>query len=367
MEENESTGTGTPETEARTNMVGVIRGGKFIPYGLTSIIGGKPVYIFNTYADYEAAAPLLPEECLVVTLDDLDTGGFEFDSELSETSENAPQNKTVTIALKSMDEEREILAQQAQGIYTGRNLADVFDAEIAKYADEWEWMKDRISMAFYKGLYVADFIPLTLTDGEYLEQQIAGIDTYHKSTDQNVGHHIDFVSRNCLSETIKWNTSNNNNGRSDNPSPYMCSYVKNYLLVTIFPKFPESARSVISEKRTFVESRYSEGGIIEDSNSWSAQTIGKLWIPSEFEIFSSVIFGTKGYSSGQQIQYPIFSKSYKNRIKKLGNSGGICTWWTSTVRSGSGLSCCCVASDGRAYSGYASTGFGVPICFRIQE
>lgn len=97
MEENE---TQTPANDTDINMVGVIQDGKFIPYGMTGIRGGIPVYVFNTYADYEAAAPTLPETCMFITLDDLDTGGFEFDSELSETSENAVQNKIITAALR---------------------------------------------------------------------------------------------------------------------------------------------------------------------------------------------------------------------------------------------------------------------------
>lgn len=91
---------GEQSLESLVRMVGVIRDGKFVPYGTTGITGGKPVYFFDTYADYEAAAPMLPEECMFVTLDDVDTGGFEFDSELSETSENAVQNKIITAALR---------------------------------------------------------------------------------------------------------------------------------------------------------------------------------------------------------------------------------------------------------------------------
>lgn len=88
-----------PDTPT-TNMVGVIQetseGLKFEPYGMTGLKGGIPVYAFNTYADYEAAAPMLPETFMFITLDDLATGGFEFDSELSETSRNAVQNLVLT-------------------------------------------------------------------------------------------------------------------------------------------------------------------------------------------------------------------------------------------------------------------------------
>lgn len=98
------------ETETTPNTpivraVGVIDENKnFIPYGSTAVAKGIPVFVFNTKAEYDEHAPTLPEPCVVITLDDIDTGGFEFDSELSDTSENAVQNKVIKAALEALKE-----------------------------------------------------------------------------------------------------------------------------------------------------------------------------------------------------------------------------------------------------------------------
>lgn len=365
--ENGKEKTGATE-EPSINMVGVIKDRKFIPYGMTGVRGGIPVYVFATYEDYEAAAPTLPEECMIVTLDDLDTGGFEFDSETSETSENALQNKTITAIIKTMDQEREILSQQAQGVYEGRNLADVFDAEISRYSNEWEWIKDRNDTGFYKGVFVADFLQITISDGQIAKLQIAGIETHYRTTDQNIGSNIDFISKDCLNDTVQWRTTSNNNGTANGgESPYYVSNIRSYLVNIVYPKLPESIKSVISDKRTIIETRYSADGQLTDSNSFGWTSLGKLWVPSEYEVFGSVIWGTRGYSGGQHVQYPLFANSYKHRIKGNGDGGERCSWWLSTVSCASTSYCCEVSANGLSYAGPASTYKNFPICFRISQ
>ena len=69
------------------------------------------------------------------------------------------------------------LLQQTNGLRKGRNLLEVFDSEIAKYDDEMQWLKDRLDMKYVKGLMIRDYIPITCTDGEEFEEQIAGINS----------------------------------------------------------------------------------------------------------------------------------------------------------------------------------------------
>lgn len=364
--ENGKEKTGATE-EPSINMVGVIKDRKFIPYGMTGVRGGIPVYVFATYEDYEAAAPTLPEECMIVTLDDLDTGGFEFDSETSETSENALQNKTITAIIKTMDQEREILAQQAQGVYEGRNLADVFDAEISRYSSEWEWIKDRNDTGFYKGIFVADFLPLTMTDGEYVEEQIAGINCYKGTTDRNIGNHIDFISRDCLLTTVTWNIGKNNNGNTADPCPYQVSNMKSHLRSTVYNKVPDKVKSVINSKRWLAESRYSENGALSDSTGTAWKDMGDLWLPTEYELAGSAVYGTRGYSTGLQVQYPLFVGGARRRVKNLGQTGGKCAWWTSTVFSGNSIWCVFVLVPGQIAAGDTINVLGHPLCFRISQ
>ena len=35
-----------------------------------------------------------------------------------------------------------LLLQQTNGLYKGRNLAEIFNGEISRYSDPWEWIHD---------------------------------------------------------------------------------------------------------------------------------------------------------------------------------------------------------------------------------
>ena len=257
-----------------------------------------------------------------------------------------------------------ILFQQESKIYKGRNLATVFAAEIKNYDDEWAWIRARIKAGNYTGIYVGDYIPVTMNN-ETVNMQVAGIDCYYKTTDQQLGHHIDFISKDCFSETVQWNLENNNNGNADSPYPYMVSNLYKYLTETLYGYLPDKVKKQIAHKRMLLEQRYSASGVLTDSTTWGWQDMGPLWVPTEYEVFGSVVWGTPGWSAGQAMQYPIFANSYVNRIKGVGNGGGRCHWWLASVRSGNSTLACFVSDYGLAYYWDASVAVHVPVCFRI--
>lgn len=250
-----------------------------------------------------------------------------------------------------------LITVEGPQLYEGRELSEY----------TWSQIKTKIKNADFEDLRVGDYKTITLTGGEVVKMQIAGIDTYYGTTDQQpLRHHIDWISKDCLTDYVQWNTANNNNGSADTPYPYLVSNVYNYLNNTIYPKLPSDVQAVISEKRTLLETRYSASGALTDSTSWEWQNLGKLWLPSEYEVFGSVVWGTKGYSQQQAVQYPLFANSYKHRNKGKGNGGGRCGWWLSTVSSGESTTCCRVSANGHAnYSHTSLTYVGVPVCFRI--
>lgn len=256
-----------------------------------------------------------------------------------------------------------LLFQQVNGLYKGRNLTTVFASEIANFTDAWAWIKNRIQNANYTGIYVGDYIPITVKN-EIVEMQVAGIDCYYRTTDQNLGHHIDFISRDCFSETVQWNTTNNNNGNAENSCPYMVSNLHMWL-ETLYESLPQAVKAQIVTKRSLMEQRYSASGALTDSTGWVWQDIGKLWVPHEYEVFGAVVWGTQGWSEGQAMQYPIFANSYLNRIKGAGDGGSRCGWWLASVRSGASANACFVSDYGYAGGWNASGVFRVPLCFRI--
>lgn len=257
-----------------------------------------------------------------------------------------------------------LLLQQTNGLYKGRDLTTVFADEIAGYTDAWAWIHARITAGNYSGIYVGDYIPITVKN-ETVQMQVAGIDVYTNTTDQGLGHHIDFISRDCFSETVQWNTTNNNNGNATDGSPYMVSNLHTWL-ATLSSHLPQAVKNHIVTKRSLMEIRYSASGALTDSTSWEWKDMGLLWVPHEYEVFGSVVWATKGYGQGQAMQYPIFANSWLNRIKGAGHGGSRCGWWLASVGSGSSTNACHVNHHGAASNWNASYAHRVPVCFRIK-
>ena len=225
-------------------------------------------------------------------------------------------------------------------LYQGVDLTVKFADEIANFnGDAWAWIKDRINNVNYADLHICDYIPFETNDGVghifTHEAQIAGIDTYYETNYPTAtGHHIDFITRDCYpinswsvgstTYITRWNTSNNNNGSSSNPYPWKASYLWSLLNNVMFNYLPSNLRSQIINKDWLLEYRYSSSGALTNSNSWEWGTLGKIWLPTETEVCGACVWGTRGYSVGTSIQYPIFAN--RSKIKHAGKNGDRCAW-----------------------------------------
>jgi hypothetical protein len=276
-------------------------------------------------------------------------------------------NRTQYLKAKAetADENIDGLSNDMNRIYDGQNLTTKFAAEIAGYSDVWAWIKARITAVDYIGLHVGDYIPFVM-NGNTIKAQIAGIDTYYRANDVETGHHIDFISKDCYPVAVQWNTTDVNNGNSTNAAPWMVSNIKSVLNTTWYNYLPAALKTQIIEKRALIETRYTAGQTLIDSTSWAWNDIGKLWVPSEGEVYGTAHWGTKGYSSIQNAEYPIFAASWRNRIKGIGDGGPRCHWWLLSVRGGGSSYSCGVYYYGYAiYYNASSTGVYAPVCFRI--
>lgn len=248
--------------------------------------------------------------------------------------------------------------------YNGTDLTVKFADEIAEYADVWAWIKARITAVNYAGLNIGDYIPFLLGGTETIWAQIAGIDMYYRTGDTEIGHHIDFVSKDCIATTYQWNTTNINNGDATNAAPWMVSALK-ASLDGLVAGLPAGLQSVVIEKRAFLETRYSASGTLTNSTGWAWNNMGKLWIPTEYEFFGNIAYSTTPWAVGQNIQYPIFIGSCKSRTKGNGHNGIRASWWLSTVRGGNATQCLYTHSRGHDSYGDATLALSVPLCFRI--
>ena len=247
----------------------------------------------------------------------------------------------------------------------GRDLTVVFASEIANYSDEWAWIQARLDAHNVRDLRVGDYIPINVGTEKHLAE-IAGINTYRRTGDQEVKYHIDWISRDCYSQTVQFNTTNNNNGNASQANPFLASNLKNWLDNTLYPLLETKLKNVIKTKRILAPTRYSASGSLTDDNSWAWADFTKLWVPLETEIFDTLVWSTKGYGNGQAVQYPIFANSYEHRMKGQGPGGARAPWWTASAYSGYSTGVVYVTAAGYSYNGHASGALCVPVCFRTM-
>jgi hypothetical protein len=222
--------------------------------------------------------------------------------------------------------------------------------------------------SFESDIRVGDFKTITV-NGETAVMEVAGIDTEYKCGDTATGHHIDFISRDCLKDTVQWNTAGNNNGTADENNPYLAASISTYLTGTVYGWLPDDVKAVVSNKRALMEVRYTAGSTtVTDSTSWAWKDLGKVWLPSEVEVYGQTVWGNSGWSAGESSQYPIFRDGWAKRVKGAGAGGDRCIWWLRDAYAGSSTVVLVVNFSGNPYwSASYNTNYTirVPLCFRI--
>lgn len=130
----------------------------------------------------------------------------------------------------------------------------------------------------------------------------------------------------------------------------------------IYHYLPDDLKAVIVEKRLYLEKRYNASSKLSSSNSGAFANLGKLWLPTEIEVFGAPVWGGTGFSECGSLQYPLF-RFAGNRVKEKAGASKARWWLLTTDTANSGF--CCVEADGYMSHNYASYTMGVPICFRI--
>lgn len=272
--------------------------------------------------------------------------------------------------------------------YVGQDLTVKFADEIKGYSDEWAWMKARKNNGDYKGLHVGDYIPITCSNGYVLKAQIAGINTYTGYGDPLVGNHIDFICKELWNDPHVMNKVNYNNGNANSPSPFLASDLNYWLnsmsgtvpnstsdaAVTtevdyttdgVLYYLPDKLKNQIVPKMILSPSRYTAGQVLTNDNSWAWQSTGKLWIPSEVEVYGAPCWGDSGYGAGGFVQYPLFAYNM-NRAKLRCTNKDRCTWWLLSARAGNSTYFEYVGGNGNCGNNSATTTWiAAPVCFRI--
>lgn len=229
----------------------------------------------------------------------------------------------------------------------------------------WDEISAKTKKGDFSGLRISDYKTVTLTTGEIVIMEIAGIDPYFCSGYPEAGHHILWVSRDCLATTYQMRSNNTNNGTSAEPNPYRASALFSTLQNTIFPTVPAEIRAHVIEMLGLLETRYSGSGTLNNSNSWAWYSRGKAVLLTPIEVFGTTGWSESGWSngSGVNVHLPLFASSSKHFIKRKGNGGERVNWWLASASNQNSTNFCSVCGGGESYNYIASYSFGVPLSF----
>jgi len=349
-------------------------------------------------------------------LTDMDKDGndsFDFDRDLNQ---NFTKIDTAfgTLSIDSLKKDLSNLPVSSEdyiravtdGVYPPVDLTVKHTAEIASdfAGDEWAWIQSRIQSANWSGIHIGDYIPVQLSGGtiggavtiatnQQHYMQVAGIDTYYRSGDTEIPHHIDFIALNTIETCSIWNGGNTNNGTSSEKNPFkssriyaICNGVNNYSTSAqgslahglncssggILQMLPTACQNVLIQKRTWSEEQYNSSSQINYPSGYGWRDMGKIWIPHEVEICGYQPNSYNRNKDGGNIDnltrnltkmYPLFR--YQTRVKTGADTGARSNYWLCCPSGRASTNVCFVHADGVVNQSTATT-TTVSVCFGFR-
>ena len=220
------------------------------------------------------------------------------------------------------------------------------------YFLSWQQIGDLVLKAEQGTVNLSDYFsigdtkPVTLTTGETIELQVAGFN--HDAFSDGVTAPVTFVMKDCLSTTVRTNSTNTNAGG------YPASKIKTYVETNIYDKLPSDLKALVAPVKKKWYTTYNDVNSLTEGNY-------NVWLLSEMEVFGTNIY-TVG--TGEGSKYPIFTDN-ASRIKKVNGTAG--SWWLGSCNSNySSSNVVVVNSGGGVYSSGADNSCGVAagLCIR---
>lgn len=214
--------------------------------------------------------------------------------------------------------------------HNGRDLTEVFQAEIMDFDTPWNWIQDRIDNENFTGLMIGDYIPLTIDEKDW-QAVIIGINTYKGfgATGKTVGTHIDFWLVSEESNYHVYNNVNNNNSK-DADTPYwwtseMYAWL-NALKIDVVNNtaapmtleevdhtedgfllsLPEALQALIVDRYGPLAGRYSSGSMGTSDGYAFWDNCGKLWLLNPAEITGNMLYSPQNSIIRYELHYPYF-------------------------------------------------------------
>lgn len=279
-----------------------------------------------------------------------DVSVLDFNGEARNVKDASARSKVDAVIIA-----QEYDRQQLTDAYGGRSIASIFAGEIGSQ-NVWTWLQKRVKAGNFAGLRIGDYIDVQVKEGANVATQtvryvIAAIDPYFQCGDAAMGHHIVMMPKATVAvkgdkavngSYIKWKDTADNNGTADAKCPYLSSLLHDWEINDYLPSLPAEVQAVIKAHRMLLEERYSSSGKLTEPSGWAWQDLGKIWSPSEVEVYGFNVWSKPGYGTGCDCQFPIF-KQTKDRIM-----GSRIDWWLRSVSGSSSSHVCYVTGGGNA-------------------
>ena len=214
----------------------------------------------------------------------------------------------------------------------------------------WQQVQEFIQAGNFSQLAsIGDTKTFVINNKTYTAEVVAINDGTGDAAQWYPANTVDFITKELYETTYRYNATNTNTGG------FPSSEVKTTLNSTIYPLLPTDLKDVITEK----SHSYQAGSY---SSSWSSSMVtssDKLWLPTYYEIAGATNQYASGETSSNNKAYTLASK-IKNIV-----GGSAYLWWLGSPYSTISSSFWLVSADGNFGANYASTAYGVPVCFRI--
>lgn len=245
----------------------------------------------------------------------------------------------------------------------GANLATKFAGEIGS-TKPITWFKQRVQAHDFEGMDIFDYLPLTLNDGSntLMNMQIGDFSTYYGVGDTVNGDMVTLVPDRVYPLNVKFNDTATNNGNSAETSPWLASDLYQWLNTTFYGWLPTEWKNALKDIRVYNQIRYASEGNLTNDNGGKWMNLGKVWVPSEIEVWGAVRRGTSlnepiGIACTDK-QFEIFAKGPVIRSRAA--------WWERCAAAGSSSNVCYVGNGGHSYAGTAAYDGIRPLpCFHI--
>lgn len=261
-------------------------------------------------------------------------------------------------------------------LYDGRDLSTVFASA--------EELHNAVAAGDFSKINIGDYWPITL-NGNYtdcgesttktlsnavVKMEVAGIDTYLNYGNTAItAHHLVMCSRDLLPNTTKWRKENTTWYNTGATNPWLGSAIYATLNVGILPLVQKTDIGAYifagpngNGMRFIGETKAASATA---ATSWSWLDRGRLFLPTEREVWGQGVWSEMIYGAGLALQWPLFAGSLRHVVKGLGNGGSRKSWWLSSSCAGTASNACLVNGTGYADHYGASNALGLALCFLL--